>query len=35
LWVRLGAYPRGAPEKCFNWVDSGLTCKHESRLERV
>ncbi len=25
----------GAPERCFTWVGSGLTCKHVTRLERL
>ncbi len=24
----------GAPERCFPWGGSGLTCKHYNRLER-
>ena len=26
---------RGAPERCFTWVDFGLTCKYYTRLGRL
>ncbi len=30
-----GQGPSGAPERCFNSVGSGLTRKHQTRLERL
>jgi hypothetical protein len=25
----------GTPERCFTWVGFGLSCKHETRLEKL
>ncbi len=33
--VMPGAYPSGAPEKCFTQVSSGFTHKHYDKLEKL
>jgi hypothetical protein len=33
LGVRPGAYPIGAPERCFSWVGSDLTHKYWNNIQ--